>query len=727
MTDTRIILLVFTEAPGTIVPSSESTLKGTFESTLGATPGKADFLHTESTATFDPTATVSDAISYVPTRQPTRKPTAEPTSMNSKEADSEGPLVSLTGEPTSMPSEVDRSDVDEGPHITLFSPTVAPTGFSLTGGDLDTIMDVKVNTTIPTMAPLLYNKTAIPTFIPESNSTPVPTQVDGSIRQDPPGHGIVTVGTTEAPTFEFPTTNSSFTNSTNNSTIGTLEPVPAPVPIPDPVPAPVASDPNPAPVPAPEPTPAPVASDPEPAPLPAPAPEPQPEPDPPLLATEAPTFKPTTAKPTPDPTESPTESPTRKPTRRPTRAPTESPTESTEEPTTSAPTEPPTLYPTPNPTRYPTIQPAPVVGPTTSFPTSHASEPPTAEPTTCPSTTPTIAETIETMPPTTSAPSDQPSNVPTWFPTLSTAPTTETQSPTFSPAPSDMPSLTPTDMPSPMPSELPTSSPSIMPTMGPSESPSQAPSLSLQSEGESVVMTLRYSSVLEGLSIITWEQITATHILNSMVAAGIDPPMDDLRVATNIVGQTPELDLDEPDAPVAAALLGPAVESSQAPAVAPKSAPTVRRRRSLQQATTSTLTPLKIKFDTAVSYRSSGEDHNIQQLISDAFNTDEDRETYINSLKRTNDAAFQYLEDIVSVSVGGKVIPEVETGEGTTGRDMTIFIIIGSCAGGGALLLLILFFVWRRHVSKKQASAGGRTEVASTAMNASSNANGVTT
>lgn len=230
-------------------------------------------------------------------------------------------------------------------------------------------------------------------------------------------------------------------------------------------------------------------------------------------------------------------------------------------------------------------------------------------------------------------------------------------------------------------------------------------------------MTLRYSDILQGLSIIKWEQITATHIRESIVNAGVEPAMEDLRVWTNIIRQTPDLGLNSPQAtmvPQATAILvEPEAEDSQDNGL---------RRRSLQEATEVTNFPLEIAFDTAVSYRSLGQDHDIQILISGAFDTDEDREKYVSALKKTNDGAFQNLDEVVSVSVGGVDIP-VEVGRGGgDGQDMTVFIIIGVSAVLGALLLLTAFFLWRSyyyksHLSKTDPSSGRN----------GSNANGVTT
>jgi hypothetical protein len=232
-------------------------------------------------------------------------------------------------------------------------------------------------------------------------------------------------------------------------------------------------------------------------------------------------------------------------------------------------------------------------------------------------------------------------------------------------------------------------------------------------------MTLRYADVLQGLSIIKWEQITATHIRDSIIRAGVQPEMEDLRVWTNIIRQTPDLGLNTPEAtmvPQATAILGDSTITQRSGSDNLFGL----RGRSLQE-TELTNYPLEIAFDTAVSYRSKGLYHDIQILISGAFDTDDDRAAYVNSLKRTGDGAFQNLNEVVSVSVGGVDIP-VDDDEIEEGRDMTVFIIIGVCSVMGAILLLLAFFMWSRYYG------GNKTAEQSPAMTRNeTGANGVTT
>jgi len=501
----------------------------------------------------------------------------------------------------------------------------------------------------PTTEPLSYKKTAVPTedFNAE-NSTPVPTSPETMDRQDTPALDGSVVNTA-APSFlsENVTVNVTTDEDENNSPTN---------PVPPPTDAPETSPPDPIPG-----TPV--------------------ETDPPQLDSP---------RPTPGLTRNPTDLPTRPPTRKPTRSPTKNPTTSP----TPEPTKIPTFLPTPFPTtRRPTPQPVPwptTVQPSLS-PTHFPTGSPTPEPIWIPSGAPSTGNIVTTESPVTVLPSASPTTVYSLMPTISSAPTTETFKPTVSAQPSDLPSVIPSRFPSDSPSNSPTVLLSSTPTGLPSSSPSQAPSLSLQTQGERVVMTMRYCDELEGLSIITWEETTAKHIKEHIVNVSVDPPMDDLRVLTNIVRQTPVM-ANEADGNLVSSIMAPP--------------PSNRLGRSLQN--TESNLPLRIAFDTAVWYRSPGQDHDIQELISNAFDTDEDRSGYINKLKRTNDGAFASLEEIGAISVGGVIVPvEPESGDS---QDMTIFIIIGACAGGGALLLLVLFLFWRNYTSKKTGSTISRTE-----------------
>jgi hypothetical protein len=203
-----------------------------------------------------------------------------------------------------------------------------------------------------------------------------------------------------------------------------------------------------------------------------------------------------------------------------------------------------------------------------------------------------------------------------------------------------------------------------------------------------------------------------------MAEADIDPPLTDLRIWTNIVQQTLQ--------PTTATLVPVTSALQSEPVSAPDSSGARRRQqqqeRALQQ---SVLVPLKIAFDTAVSYRSSGSGVDIQALIAGAFNTDEKQEEYLNSLKRTNDGAFQNLNEVISVNVGGVFIrndKENVVNEG--GDNMTLYIIIGAAAGGVALILLIVFYFFRRYTSLAHSSSG-KTELGSGANEP--NGHGVTT
>lgn len=282
-------------------------------------------------------------------------------------------------------------------------------------------------------------------------------------------------------------------------------------------------------------------------------------------------------------------------------------------------------------------------------------------------------------------------------------PTPKTPFPTISAPPSDLPSVIPTAIPSDFPSDYPSTLPSFGPSPSPTGIPSQAPSFSLQSLDARVKMTLKYSDKLQSLSIITWERETSSHIRQSIVNADIDPILIDLRVYTNIIRQTSQQQQQQTSSTNGVSVSNSTIQQAKHA--------TVRRRRHLQeggaqdQIVEDDNVPLTIAFDTAIEFRSiqAYNQTDVQTWISFAFDTNEDRDAYVERLKRTADASFQRLEEIDSVIVGGKEIhdePEEPPPSGGDDRssndDMTmIFLIIGAAAGGGALLLLLLFFLYR--------------------------------
>lgn len=170
-----------------------------------------------------------------------------------------------------------------------------------------------------------------------------------------------------------------------------------------------------------------------------------------------------------------------------------------------------------------------------------------------------------------------------------------------------------------------------------------------------------------GSSEITFQRITADHIFNEFLNLnGLEHPLIDLAVGTNIKTQTVET--QEPEG---------------------------RMLRALQSS------PLKIVFDTAVSFQSLSDDLDIPVMIGGAFNTDEDRAKYLNRLQSRGDRSFSSI-NTVRIEING-VAQEVGTSADTnSGGKINLFVWIGAAAGGLAVLILAGLYFLRSKSPKKE-------------------------
>jgi hypothetical protein len=205
-----------------------------------------------------------------------------------------------------------------------------------------------------------------------------------------------------------------------------------------------------------------------------------------------------------------------------------------------------------------------------------------------------------------------------------------------------------------------------------------APSLSLQSDLVEVVMVmLPYTSdnVLVGESIIIWESVTGSHVRNHIVRSGVEPPLLQLQVRTNIVGQT---------FPVVASLTSSSGNG---------------RLLQDQQSAVIEEDSLIVQFDVGVSFRSESQDQDVRALIYSAWDSADDRAEYVQALQAES-KVFREIAD-VRVEVEGFVPPTAVTVAPDSGGEVGIAVIAGASVGGAALIFLIGFFVMRRRNGSK--------------------------
>ncbi|GAX10002.1 hypothetical protein FisN_25Lh150 [Fistulifera solaris] len=335
-------------------------------------------------------------------------------------------------------------------------------------------------------------------------------------------------------------------------------------------------------------------------------------------------------------------------------------------PVASQPIAAPVVRPVAEPVSQPVTQPvtAPVKPPTPrpTFPRTKSPTPsPTPWPSRAPSEIPSIVPTFEPTPkPTrkpTPRPSDAPSILPSHLPTFletTQSPTTplmtsepsgaaETPSPTALPLPTLLPNI-PTERPSIVPSATP---PSMRPTVA---RPSSVP---LSSEIVNVIMLLEsMNGLLRGRAAIDFESATAAHIEQTTESNGYQ--IANFTVETTINNQE-------------------VVESD---------------RRQLQS-----VAPLQVALSILIEYQDSSQNDPFDPalLVEEAFNSDEERNSYIARLKEKN-TEFSTLES-VSLLVDGEK-PEEEAVEPTKSKNLGI--IFGGIVGGVVGLALAAFFFSRR-------------------------------
>lgn len=351
----------------------------------------------------------------------------------------------------------------------------------------------------------------------------------------------------------------------------------------------------------------------------------------------------------------------------------------------------PIAVPVAQPIATPVAQPipAPVAEPV-PVPVAPPVRPPTLRPTLAPTFLPTNSPTLNPTPRPSRAPSGIPSLIPTALPS-------NTPSSRPSDYPSYFPSRSPTTLASTIkPSLQPSSEPSTItmsptlstvPSVNPSGAPSEEtpssqptlqPSLPISTESVDVVMLLdSMNGVLRGRAAIDFESATSAHIKQTTESSGVQ--IVGFRVDTNINTQE----------------VVPATTTL-----------TSGGRRKLQS-----LSPLQIALSVLIDYQNStdSESYDPAMWVQEAFNSKEERDSYIARLKEKNDEFANLIS--VSLLVDGEV-PVEETVE--LNNSSKLGIIIGA-AVGGAVGLALAAFIFSRWGQKYQ-GAGGKQVNAETAL-----------
>jgi hypothetical protein len=176
-----------------------------------------------------------------------------------------------------------------------------------------------------------------------------------------------------------------------------------------------------------------------------------------------------------------------------------------------------------------------------------------------------------------------------------------------------------------------------------------------------------YTTELEGTQAIVWERATREHITAQIRAMDVEPELFGLTVDADIRTQVP---------------------------------PTTANVRMLQN-TRFANNSLIIEFNIALSYRSIGKEHDLDELVFSAWDAPDEKESYVNRLK-SKSSYFRDIEE-VNVEVEG-FIPKTPDPEDPDDGGLGI-AVIGGGAGGGALLVLLCGFLYIRNKNNKEEQA----------------------
>ena len=203
--------------------------------------------------------------------------------------------------------------------------------------------------------------------------------------------------------------------------------------------------------------------------------------------------------------------------------------------------------------------------------------------------------------------------------------------------------------------------------------------------------------LLAGNSIIVWESVTSQHILQHLRNnAGIDPPLIDLQVGTNIVSQGFPSSSNNSN------------NNNDGGGNGDSSSRLLLRRtlRQLQDTMGSNEErSLIIQFDVAVSFRSETDDYDIPSFVYGAFDEESDRERFIRSLQ-SRSSTFDDIDDVLVQVRGFEPPPPKESKEE---EGIGLPVIIGAAVGGAALIFLIAFIIFRRRHSQKRSQTSQRS------------------
>lgn len=231
--------------------------------------------------------------------------------------------------------------------------------------------------------------------------------------------------------------------------------------------------------------------------------------------------------------------------------------------------------------------------------------------------------------------------------------------------------------------------------MFPTVTPTLSPTLpELEKDVKIEVRMESINGTLQGVAAITWERLTSAHIQRSISTNDVNSSLVSLSIVANIEGQRQLI--SEGDGQRYLALTEPDTNGA----------------RFLQE---KFVAPLLVSCFVTITYRSPVPDWDWPMLVGEAFNSDAERQTYVDLFETRNPDVYGPFTSVSLLVDGVAPIEEPEVPPSSSSNN-TLYAIIGGVVGGAAVLagLGLLYRRHRRQKSKNYGEGGPGTTSAST-------------
>ena len=210
-----------------------------------------------------------------------------------------------------------------------------------------------------------------------------------------------------------------------------------------------------------------------------------------------------------------------------------------------------------------------------------------------------------------------------------------------------------------------------------------------------------YTEKLIGTPAIVWERETREHVAGEIKKLNVYPELIDLTVDADIAAQVPPSFIDYGSFDGQEGGESNGVRSLQQNSTSP---PTNQNSTSPQLNNS-----LIIEFNVALSYRSIIKDHQLEEYVFSAWDSEAKKAAYLKRLKKSD-----YYSDVeeIQVEVQG-FIPRTLPPQPEDDEGLGLWIIVGASVGGGAFLILCIILICRSRNKNISDEGNDRTKASS--------------